>query len=231
MAVVIQHLADESLFDVVHGYVEDERRRAVLQHLRRCPSCERRFREVVRDRERARIQAQPLPSPRSRALVVGASAAAAAILLVTAGILMLSQRSPGIPIDWLPTASTEVFLRDATPCADQGSAAVAAYRAHDAARVVSLLHGRELPAKCDPMKLLLASALVHRGDPAAALQVLDALDVESLPQPARDRGRWTQAAALDRLERHGAADDILRDLASRSGEYRDRATGLLAERR
>jgi len=229
VSVVMEHVADESLFDVAHGYVEDERRRAVLHHLRRCPACERRFREVVRDRELARIQAKPLPSPRRGVFVV--SAAAAAAVLVTAGILMLSQRSPAIPTDWLPTASTEVFLRDATPCSDQASAAVAAYRAHDAAQVVRLLQGRELPAKCDPMKLLLASALVHQDDPAGALQVLDGLEVESLPQPARDRGRWTEAAALDRLGRQGAADAILRDLASRSGEYRDRATGLLTERR
>lgn len=226
-----EHVGDDTLLDLAHGHLDPEQRGPVLRHVQSCSACEVRFREVVRDRERARIEATPLPPARVNKTALAWVAGAAAVLACVA-VLALGRRGPAVPADWLPTSSTEVFLRDATPCADQGSAlrAVEAYRARDAAGVVAALHGQDLPAACDPVKLLLASALVHQGDAGAALAVLDRLRVASLPQPARDRALWMQAAALDRAGRRGDADDILRGLAAGPGEYRDRATGLLARR-
>jgi len=227
----MQHVGDETLLDLVHGFLEGGTRRSVLEHVRSCPACAARFRETVQARERARIAAAPVAPASGTRMVLTWTAAAAAVLAVVS-FLALWRRGPEIPADWLPTATTEVFLRDVTACSDQGEAlrAVEAYRAHDAAAVVALLDGRELPAACDPVKLLLASALVHQGRAASALEVLDDLTVQTLPQPARDRALWTQAAALDQVRRRRDADGVLRDLAARPGHYRDRATELLAAR-
>jgi len=222
------HVGDETLFDLAHRLLEKAQAQAVMEHLRSCPACESRFRETVRERERARIAAEAGAPAGGRKAIVGWSAAVAAVLAAVS-VLALWRPAPPIAADWLPAGTAEVFLRDVTPCSDQKDVvrAVEAYRARDAAAVVALLEGKDLPAACDPVKLLLASALVHQGKDASALEVLDLLKVQSLPQPARDRALWTQAAALDHVGRHGEAKDVLHDLAARPGEFQDRAGKLL----
>lgn len=225
-----QHPPDEALVDLVHGSASAEERSSIVEHLRGCRDCEQRFVEAWRDREIARATAPAsaaIPgSRRARTLVIAAIAAT----IFLAALLIPVRRPALLAPDWLSFDATDSLARGDGPCA-LAPEAVRAYRAHDAARVVLLLGGKDLPAACDPLRLLLASALLHVDEPARALQVLEALDVESIPQPARDRGRWVRALALDRLERRDESLEVLRNLAARPGEFQERASEVVRARK
>ncbi len=222
------HLPDEALVDVVHGLVPHDERSRWLAHIKACPECERRFLETWRDREIGRLCPPPSVVNQRRAWVFGPLAVAAAVILLLA-FLLPPGTDPLLTPDWLALDATESFARGPGSCDHDVPVeeAVAAYRSRDAARVVRLLSGHELQTGCDPLRLVLASALLHAGDAAGALRVLDALDVESLPQPARDRGRWIRALALDRLGRRQETMEALEQLASGSGEFREKASAAL----
>jgi len=226
------HLADEALLEVVHGVATPEEREAGLQHIKACADCEKRFLEAWRDRETGRLGPPPRAGGRRLTRVVVPLTAVAAALLAFA-VLIPHSTAPLLTPDWLPPNTTESLARGEGTCADAVPVAevMAAYRSHDAVRVVELLDGRDLPASCDPLRLVLASALLHADHPADTLRVLDALQVESLPQPARDRGRWMRALALDRVGRRRETIAILEKLAQGPGEFAGKASAALARLR
>lgn len=223
-----EHVPDDALVELAHGLVGADERARLLDHVKACPPCERRFVEACHDLEIARAgNASVTSSPSRRGHWLALGAVAATVIAVV--LFVPSKHRPIVAVDWLPADATESLERGEAPCGPTGLAAdaVAAYSAHDAVRVVSLLGGRQLPASCDPLKLLLASALLHQSDAKESLRVLESLDVESLPQPARDRGRWMRALALDHLGRRDEARRQLEALADRPGEYRARAADAL----
>jgi hypothetical protein len=201
------HLSEDGLVDLVAGLDDDTTRAARLRHLERCVPCERRLLLAWRDAERSRGQATPnrlvagwgweAPLPQRRRLVP-AVVAAAVVAVVLLSVPLMRGRRAGASIDaWLPVDSEQTLLRSAEIDGDEVYAeAVAAYAHRDARRVIALLSGRTIPPSREPMKLLLASALVMDGRAAEARSLIEAMDVPTLPQPARDRARFTLAAAL-----------------------------------
>ena len=163
-------------------------------------------------------------------MAVGAVVAVAAAI-IAAALLVPWRRGP-IAADpvvyWIPVEAEPVDLRTALPGEDASTFAEAtdAYRRRDAGRVVELLAGKTIPASHDPLKLLYASALLKTGDAAGALEVLESLHVDSLPQPYRDRAQWVQLGALRARGEGDAAAGLAAEIAARPGEFSEAARAL-----
>ena len=236
------HLSEETLLDLVHGLLDADARSAALDHAGSCVYCEERLRELSGEAVRVGLEAPtraaiakdarraPASTTTGRRIPgIWLGAAAAAAVIVVVAVFKIAR--PGAdPLDyWLPVDAEQVMLRSVPAHEDQPLflEAVLAYRGHDSARVVALLEKSDIPAEYEPLRLLLASALVHEGRYAEARDRLDRMDIPTLPQPWRDRARWTLYVALLRGGDGAAAERILRDLASRPGEFRDRALRVI----
>jgi hypothetical protein len=201
-----------------------------IRHLESCPPCEDRFREICRDAELAKLQRRPV-----RRLPVTRVAAVAASFLLLAALAwwVRAPRPEDAAAYWFPVDGETVSLRAGAPTADEQiyKDAVAAYRAHDPAKVVALLHDRAIPEVLDPLKIMLASALVKTGDARGAEDLLTTLRVETLPQPDRDRASWILYAALRDGGKKPEARALVETLASRAGEFEKAATSEAARLR
>ena len=214
------HCSEDVLIDLATGV--RHRRGAVepLSHLEHCAVCEERFRELCGEVERLRL---PSASWLSRSAL---AAAAAAVLLATMFAWQATRRSPGNPLEyWLPLEAEATESRsvgeDAAPAVF--AEAAAAYARHDPARVVALLQDRTFPESQEPMKLVLASALLKTARHEDARRLLEELSIPTLPQPYRDRARWLLVAALLAAHEQEKAAEVARDLASRPGEFSEAA--------
>ena len=223
------HLSDDRLIDLARGLLPPQAEPELLGHLESCPLCEDRFRRTCKEAEIGRLRRLRAPRQRSP-WWIGAAAAAALI----AAFVLLWDRSPAPSPSayWFPLAIERVGLRtgESDPQAAAFEAAAEAYRRRDPERVVALLRGREIPEAHDPLKIVLASALVKTGEPAAARQILHRLRIETLPQPDRDRARWILYAALVAEGRNDQARALAADLASRPGEFSEAARPLSRQR-
>ncbi|MGH9869337.1 MAG: hypothetical protein ACREAA_14390 [Candidatus Polarisedimenticolia bacterium] len=240
------HPTDDLLIDLSLRLLETGGSDSVLDHVRACHGCENRFRELCREQELLRLRPRPtmasgrLTAPMdtggedgtasegSRLFAWGAGAAFAAVVLLLSIELML--RQAGDPLDyWLPVeAESVVFRSENLFGAKRFSEALDAYGRQDARQVVELLEASPLPDESDydPLKLVLASALVRERRYAEARALLEKLDIETLPLPARDRARWILLTALWRSGDLAAAEPIRRELASRQNEFTERASRL-----
>ena len=225
------HLSEDRLIDLAAGLVAGDERRELLAHVASCAACEARFRATCADAERARL---PRDAARVRPRWAWAAAGLAAALLAVAVLvpLLRAPAATGPAAYWLPVEAEAIDLRAAPTDRDAAlfAAAAAAYRAHDPERVVALLRGRAIPESQDPLKLLYASALVKTGAHEEARATLDELQIETLPQPFRDRAKWLMVAALRAGSHDAEADALVRDLAGRDGEFADAARRLLPKR-
>lgn len=222
------HPSEDRLLDIAAGLVPKEAAAAELDHLYGCPPCEERFRALCRELERSRLAR---PARKSRVWIAAGLAAAAVIV---AALLVPLVRAPAAPDPvayWLPVETDAVELR--TGRADVEGTALAeaaeAYRRRDAARVVKLLLGKTIPESHDPLRLLYASALLKTGDAEASLRELDALKIDTLPQPYRDRAKWIEIGALRSSSRNDDARALARELAGRPGEFSEAARRLVGK--
>ena len=212
------HPGADRLLDLAAELLPPGDAEVTIRHLESCPPCEDRFREICRDAELAKLQRRPA----RRVPVTKVAAIAASFLLVAALAWWVRAPRPGdAAAYWFPVDGETVRLRAGAPTADEQvyKDAVAAYRAHDPAKVVALLRDREIPEVLDPLKIMLASALVKTGDARRAEDVLTALRVETLPQPDRDRASWILYAALRDGGKTPEARTLADALASGSGEF------------
>jgi hypothetical protein len=162
----------------------------------------------------------------TRLLWAGSLAAAAVI------VVLLSW--PGrMPPDreatwWIPVESQVLHNRSAARAADSSfTAGLRAYARRDAEAAVPLLeHALTNAGWEDLRRVYLASALVHASRGDAALGILQTLDVQTLPQPWRDRAQWVRFQALQDTGRHTEADSLLRSLVDATSEV-----GALARER
>lgn len=238
------HLSDDHLIDLECGLLESSARDAAVQHLRQCPACERRFMEVHAGAQRLSPRRRPTPAEKATpalhlAVPPGPSGRWRARLLVTAsGIILvgliatyeLSRRPRADGLDyWLPLDSERLLLRSAPAPEEAGRylQAVEAYDRHDVRQVIRLLGTGPIPQAYEPLNLVLASALIWDGRYDEARNVLERLDVDTLPQPARDRARWMLFIALRRAGRTEEAASVVQVLAASPGEFSERARALL----
>ena len=238
MSGAAPHPSDDRLIDLAADLLGPEARADLLAHLRGCAPCDARWLETYRGAERiaprpaAVAPARVAPATRSRWAWIGAPIAAAAVLLAGfVAVPRLLDRGPADGLDyWMPLESEPVLLRsaDVSPDASRYRAAIEAYLARDARRVIALLQGQEMSGTYEPLNLLLASALVRERRDAEACDLLGRFDTLTLPEPARDRARFLLYVALRRAGRGDEAEPIARELAAGSGEFAARARTLLA---
>lgn len=225
------HISEDRLTDLALKLLDAAESDRALTHLRACADCENRFRDLSHEAELLRLRSHRVPRdtaapPRARRPAVfwaGAAAAAAVLLLV---VFALARRQTGDTLDyWLPVDAESVVFRSAGPAGGDPrlSEAIDAYRRRDTSRVVRLLQQRPIPDGYEPLSLVLASALVWERRHAEARGVLDEFEIDTLPLPARDRARWILLTALWRDKDRAGAEMMLRDLASRPGEFSEKA--------
>ena len=217
------HPTEDRLIDLAAGLLPPSADAEILRHLESCADCEARFRTICRDAELARLL-KPAARPASR----WRFAAVAASLLLIAATIALSTRPSGHTDPaayWFPVELETVGLRTGAPEGDEAvfHDAVEAYKRHDPDRVVMLLGDRPIPEALDPLKIMLASALVKAGEPAKAQALLTELRIDTLPQPDRDRASWILYTALARAGKSSEARRLAESLASRPGEFSEPA--------
>jgi hypothetical protein len=216
---VSAHVSHDRLIDLAAGLVAEPDAGTLLAHLRECGACEDRFRAICADLERSRL--------------TWAAVAIAASLLGVVALSPLARRAAGTPeAYWLPVPSEAIDLRSIPQGGDGAlfAEATESYRKQDASRVVKLLSGREIPESQDLLKLMLASALIKTGEPAAAQELLDALGIDTLPPPYRDRARWVRLAAWRAQSKRAEAEADACALAGEPGEFQEAAVRLCASR-
>jgi len=223
-----RHPGDDRLIDLAASLLPAPAASETLRHLASCAACEERFRSIGREAERARLRRPAAPAA-SRVRFV-AIAASLLVVAVTVGLFALRAARRHDVEYWFPVDRETVLVRAGAP--DPGSAvfqdAVDAYRRHDAARAVALLHGREIPESLDPLKIMLASAYVHTREFAQAESMLEDLRIDTLPQPDRDRASWILYAALAGNGKAAEARAVAASLAARPGEFEEPARRALA---
>jgi hypothetical protein len=239
-----EHLSDGRLIDLEAGLLDPDVRAQVLEHLRACAACEARLQDTHAAAERLTLRPVPRPEAASgrpdlssqsrrrprRIRPAVAVAMAAAILLVVAVPIVL-RRPPADRLDvWLPVDENLLLTRSAASSEDSSfREAIAAYESRDSRRVVALLENRPIPPDRAPLQLLLGSALETEGRHARARAVIEALDVDTLPQPARDQARWVLFVSLRREGREPEARRLARELARGNSDFAGRARAALAE--
>lgn len=223
------HPDDDALVDYVAG-LDAENAPAVRAHLGACAECETRLRAVAGDYEAARVEAEGSAAPPSRRSAAIALAVTLAVAASIVAAVLIFQAATGVPerqlaSRWIPVDATRVLVRgeEGTPTAEGLAVAVEAYARHDPAEVVRVLDGRSIPAGYEPVAILYADALLRESKAERARQVLTGLEIETLPQPDRDRARWLLAQARLRLGDREGALALLGALAGREGELREAA--------
>src|SRR6267142_2399283 len=165
---VQEHPSGDRLIDLAAHLLEPFERAAILDHLRLCAECERRFLEVWRQSERLELRAASLRRVETdrpgrggkRRAMWAAAAAVLLVALIALEFLPTTIKSDGLDY-WLPIDSERLLLRSARPARPDETRfaeAIDAYERHDVERVVRLLDGRPIPREFEPMTLFLASA-------------------------------------------------------------------------
>jgi hypothetical protein len=199
------HASEDRLMDLINGLLPSGDEQSIMAHLSECGPCEERFRALLRDHETARTTPSPsaradgsiLP-PRSSRRLRPAGVLVAAALLIALSAWLLS-RDSGPDAYWIPMELGESTLRSADSVAVGSSEVFRAYENEDAQATIELLRGRPLPDDemlASLQRLMLASAYVNTGQPREALDVIDKLEVYSLPVKWRQHGRWVEYLAL-----------------------------------
>jgi len=223
---------EDRILDLVHGLLTKAEAARLLAEIEGDERAQEFLFESARALERARARGVPARQAPATArhrwpdLVTGVgrwwafgacAAAAVAILVVTT--------SPG-PSSYepLPTAWEELHLRSSGSLDGAMRLGLEAYGRREWSAAGDLLAGATASGASDVLRrLYLASALAFSKRPADALEALEGVPLESVPEPWGSEGLWTRAIALEELGRAEEADAALRRLADLPGAAGERA--------
>ena len=225
-------LDPDTAVDLLAGTLPAARREELLRHLRGCPVCEARLRELAAHHERRRAEGPPatVAAPRRPGRWFGVVAAAAALALLLFGHAGDDDRKFA-PVA-LPTCTETLLVRN-----HDGDAArvrlvdgLAAYARGEYGLAVELLDGVASEGTDAVVRdIYLGSACALTGRDARALGLLDDEDIDAVPDPWGNELRWTLCGVLQRLGHDTRADSMLQVLAAEPGEVGDRARRHLDE--
>ncbi len=226
------HIGEQDLLDLVLGATPRGASAEALRHARHCADCERRFLDLVRERELARMRPAPAfrngrieladpratPGPRpagSRRRWLVLAAASAVLVAVTGTALLVGVRPVAVapyrpPIIAAPLEHREAGS-DLRTSFEQD--VFDAYRRGDDERVVELFRADPFAGSRPDLLLLLAGAQAARGAAAAAAETLERLEVPTLPLPWRDHARRLQYDVFRAVGRDPQAFQALVPLA------------------
>jgi hypothetical protein len=239
----MMHANDDQLLDLANRLLSEDRRSETLAHLRGCPPCAARLRDVAATREvaRARVTAALAPALAPRTVPPSARrvaplplrpfALAATVLVVGVAAYLLWSIAPVPPgsrgeVTWLPSPDASIRTRGADSIVPDAAIneGLAAYRAHDAARTVARLSGAHAEGPMEQVRLLyLGNALLHLGRDQDALNTFRLVDFGRVPEPWRGEAQWSLSLALSGAGESRSADSLWKVLTGRPDAVGQRA--------
>jgi hypothetical protein len=153
---------------------------------------------------------------------------------VAATLIVMVLRAPSNTVVampyWIPvetraaTRGPEIDVGPSTATSSDFDAALEAYAKQDLPRAIARLESVHPPDDVEPLRrLYLASAYVLDGRPAQAVQTIERLKIDSLPQPWRSRARWTLYLAMRDAGSGARALRLLEELTAEEGQIGDLA--------
>jgi len=239
------HVSEDRLIDLLGGLLETTAESETLAHLKTCDMCERHFRMLVSERET--LRAKPAPSVKGGHIVlpeysapdnviqlrhrrrvrwISASAVAAAAVLAFVVPYILRPTTSGALKYWMPTSEETATEAPEGTEIESLQDALRAYENRDE-RAVEMLESAPVPAgdmATDSIRRLYqASALVNDERGAEALDVLDTINANTLPEPWRSRAGWVRYLALTQSGESDASQALLDQLADTMGDVGEMA--------
>jgi hypothetical protein len=253
---------DEDLgLDLLHGLLSSEESEQILEHLAACPPCEKRFQDMVGERERLRarrvlphgdratgrqgdgvrekepLRHRKLLGDRWRGFLGSMLRPRLAWVPVAAAavlLLIVLRPSPGTKeLQLLPTSFEGTRFRASVAASStELEAGLDAYAAKDFRRAERLLDKATISGPLETVrKVYLGSTLAWRGKHEDAAQVLEEVALPTLPDPWGGEARWTLYVSLKEIDQEARADSLLRVLAKEAGPVGDRARALMLDDR
>jgi hypothetical protein len=247
------HVDDEVLADLTMRLLSGDEAQAALDHMATCRACEMRFQQIAGEWERSAALAGPVPDrtiesskhhdttatlsfkrfwrkPVGRWMIGTAAAVIAALMLIP-----MRMGGPGIPAPTkLPPLTRDVLPRSvlSTDQNDTLLRGLDAYARDDFASAVDALREVEATGPVDALRrVYLASALVHEGQCKEAIEILDGVPLDAVPDPWSAESKWTQYVALTECGRQADAEKVLRELSRHPGEPGERARAIIEHQR
>lgn len=151
-----------------------------------------------------------------------------ALVVVLMFVIRIQLReSPGIQLYPLPTRYDTTRLRAIAGAAGEDLAAgLEAYADQDLGRAINLLKKAEVGDLDNLRRVYLGSSLALEGMHSEAVEVLEAVSFDTVPEEWRYEAQWTLLVSLKRTGREARADSILRILAEKEGQVGERARRL-----
>lgn len=251
------HPGDDRCCDLVMGLLSGTESEALIRHFEGCPACEARFRQLAADWERAGVlTAQTSPGcDRATDAAVGREGVLAriarlwqrprfrlgfAVLLAAAVLLMNLPGGTGdryrgllIPLPGLgengavSPRSGAVALPDGRM--DDG---LAAYNSGEFDDAVESMRDIDLPGPAGVFRdIYYGSSLAMTGAWGEAVDVLETVPYDLVPEPWSGEARWTFYVALRGAGYDNRAETLLREIAGGAGDAAERARAILEEER
>lgn len=251
------HPGDNRCCDLIMGLLSGTESDGLVRHFEKCPACEERFRRLAADWETAGVLAlrAPVNGARVTETAVGRERTRARIVrmwqrprlrlgfaVVLAAVVLLLN---------LPAGTGDRYVEMLTPLPDLGengavfprSGAVAlpdgrldeglaAYNLGEFDDAVELMRGIELPGPAGVFRdIYYGSSLAMTGAWGEAVDVLETVPYDLVPEPWSGEARWTFYVALRGAGYDNRAGTLLREIAGGAGPTAERARALLEEER
>jgi hypothetical protein len=246
----IDHPDDEVLADLAMRVLPGNDARRALDHMASCPECETRFQRIAADWEQSAARAGELSGRTIRDIVARPSPSLADVLrrpvmrwaigaaaVVVAALILLPIRTNGPETPGptrLPLLTHDVLPRSVLPT-DQNDALLEgldAYARDDFRGAIDALQAVETTGPVEALRrVYLASAFVFEGQCDEAIEILEGVPLDAVPDPWSAEALWTQYIALSDCGRATDAERVLRDLAVYPGEPGERARSIIERQR
>ncbi len=240
------HFTEDSCLELILGLLTDFEATLMVEHAASCAPCAEMLRARSAEVETAAASMPPeLLRPatlraeaaaakagagffeRLRAALwptrLGFATAAAALLL----LVVLPRTLRDTPTDLLrsiPRPGEELQLRIGSGGSPELSVAIDAYDRGDLDNAVHMLQELELAEPLESLRrVYLGNALARSGEYARAVDALESIPFDLVPDPWSSEARWTLYVALLEDGRAGGADSLLRVIAKEPGDVGDRA--------
>jgi hypothetical protein len=228
---------EDRILDLLHGLLPERERAEALEWIAEDPEAERTLRRRAAAMERARAAGVPrlrreAPTAWTRFAAVRGNPRALIAFGAAAAVVVLLLRLPAGPgsegFHPLPTDVATLRLRSDSELPDAVISGLEAYASGEWDRAAELLGAAPAPGAGDIVRrAYLASSLALSGRNAEALEILEGLPAEILPEPWGSECEWTRALALHETGRSDEARARMERLAGGTGDVAARAAAFL----
>jgi hypothetical protein len=242
------HPDDDACFDLILGLLPEVEASSVLGHLENCLECEERFRQMAAEWEGLSVHpgetsaaradertqwwrtiALNFGRPRTRFAVAAGLAAILVFMLLPETAQDPNRRFLGK----LPALGTEMQQRAGdADVSGEFSASLESYDRGDFDAAAGILRDTRVSGPAAAFRdIYLASALAWTGAYGAAVEVLETVPFDLVPEPWSGEARWTLFVALRGAGHDARADSLLREMERETGVIGERARGFSPEQK